>query len=154
MKGTRSDSLDAGVLLYLPEQGWAHARLQKQSGLLGVSGISADMLRLRADGSATEQRAIDLFTHRVVRESGALVACLGGLDVLTFSGGIGEHDAVLRAQVCERLAWLGVVVDSALNQQATGDEVLAIHRPDSRVQVWVVPTDEGRVAAQETTQLI
>lgn len=157
MKGTCSGSLDAWVLLYLLEQGWAHARLQtllyKQSGLLGLSGISADMLRLRADGSATEQRAIDLFTHRVVRESGALVACLGGLDVLAFSGGIGEHDAVLRAQVCERLAWLGVV-DPALNQQATGDEVLAIHRPDSRVQAWVVPTDEGRVAAQETAQLI
>lgn len=158
MMGTRSGSLDAGVLLYLLEQGWDHARLQtllyKQSGLLGVSGISADMRRLRADGSATAQRAIDLFTHRVVRESGALVACLGGLDVLAFSGGIGEHDAVLRTQVCERLAWLGVVVDPALNQQATGDEVLAIHRSDSRVQVWVVPTDEGHVAAQETARLI
>ncbi len=158
MMGTRSGSLDAGVLLYLLERGWDHDRLQtllyKQSGLLGVSGISADMRRLRADGSAAAQRAIDMFTYRVVREAGALTACLGGLDVLAFSGGIGEHDAVLRAQVCERLAWLGVAVDPGLNQRATGDEVLAIHQPDSRVEVWVVPTDEGRVAAQEAARLI
>lgn len=158
MMGTRSGSLDAGVLLYLLERGWDHDRLQtllyKQSGLLGVSGISADMRRLRADGSAAAQRAIDLFTHRVVRESGALVACLEGLDVLAFSGGIGEHDAVLRAQVCERLGWMGVEIDPDLNQQATGDDVLAIHRPDSRVQVWVIPTDEGLVAAQEAARLI
>ncbi len=158
MMGTRSGSLDAGVLLYLMEQGWDHGRLQtllyKQSGLLGVSGISADMRRLRADESPSAQRAIDLFTHRVVRESGALSACLGGLDVLAFSGGIGEHDAVLRAQVCERLGWMGVQMDPLLNQQATGDEVLAIHQPDSRVEVWVVPTDEGRVAAQEAARLL
>ncbi|WP_025916509.1 acetate/propionate family kinase [Herminiimonas sp. CN] len=158
MMGTRSGSLDAGVLLYLLEQNWDHAQLQtllyKQSGLLGVSGISADMRRLRADGSAVAQRAIDLFTYRVVRESGALVACMGGLDVLAFSGGIGEHDVMLRAQVCERLAWMGVALDPALNRQAIGDQVVAIHQPDSRVQVWVVPTDEGRVAAQEAARLI
>lgn len=158
MMGTRSGSLDAGVLLYLLEQGWDHDRLQtllyKQSGLLGVSGISADMRRLRADGNPAAKRAIDLFTHRVVRESGAMVACLGGLDVLAFSGGIGEHDAVLRAQVCEQLAWLGIALDPCLNQQATGNEVQSIHQADSRVQVWVIPTDEGRVAAQEAARLL
>jgi acetate kinase len=158
MMGTRSGSLDAGVLLYLLERGWDHDRLQtllyKQSGLLGVSGISADMRRLRADGSAQAKRAIDMFTYRVVREAGALVACLGGLDVLAFSGGIGEHDAVLRAEVIDRLAWMGVKIDMARNQQATGDEIMAIHHPDSRVEVWVVPTDEGRVAAQEAARLV
>ena len=158
MMGTRTGALDPGVLLYLLEQGWDHARLQtllyKQSGLLGVSGISADMRRLRGDGSAAAQRAIDLFTHRVVRETGAMVAGMGGLDVLAFSGGIGEHDTVLRAQVCERLAWLGVALDPELNTQAIGNEVLAIHSEDSRVQVWVVPTDEGFVAAKEAAGLI
>ena len=158
MMGTRSGSLDAGVLLYLLERGWDHGRLQtllyKQSGLLGVSGISADMRRLRADGSAQAKRAIDMFTYRVVREAGALAACLGGLDVLAFSGGIGEHDAALRAEVCERLAWMGVKIDMARNQQATGDEIMAIHHPDSRVEVWVVPTDEGLVAAQEAARLV
>jgi acetate kinase len=158
MMGTRCGSLDAGVVLYLLQQGWDFERLQtllyKQSGLLGVSGISADMRTLRADGSAPAQRAIDQFTHRIVRESGALVACLGGLDVLSFSGGIGEHDAVLRAQVCQRLAWLGVQLDPALNQQAGGDQVLAIHSPASRVQVWLIPTDEGSVAAREAAALL
>jgi len=158
MMGTRTGALDPGVLLYLLEQGWDHARLQtllyKQSGLLGVSGISADMRRLRGDGSAAAQRAIDLFTHRVVRETGAMVAGMGGLDVLAFSGGIGEHDTVLRAQVCERLAWLGVAVDPELNTQAVGNDVLAIHSEDSRVQVWVIPTDEGFVAAKEAAALL
>ncbi len=158
MMGTRTGTLDAGVLLYLLEQGWDHDRLQtllyKQSGLLGVSGISADMRRLRTDGSAAAQAAIDMFTYRVVREAGAMVACLGGLDVLAFSGGIGEHDAVLRAQVCERLAWMGIEIDTLLNQQATGDQALAIHNAHSRVQVWVVPTDEGLVAAREAASVL
>ncbi len=158
MMGTRPGTLDAGVLLYLMEQGWDHDRLQsllyRQSGLLGVSGISADMRRLRADGSAQAQAAIDLFTYRVVREAGAMVACLGGLDVLAFSGGIGEHDTLLRAEVGQRLAWLGIEIAPELNQQATGGEALAIHSPRSRVQVWVVPTDEGLVAAREAAALI
>jgi acetate kinase len=158
MMGTRSGTLDAGVLLYLLEQGWSHDRLQallyKQSGLLGVSGISADMRRLRADGSPAAQFAVDLFTHRVVRESGAMVACLQGLDVLAFSGGIGEHDVRLRADVCQRLGWLGIQLDPTANQGATGDSVCAIHAPGSTVEVWVVPTDEGRVAAREALNVL
>lgn len=158
MMGTRTGSIDPGVLLYLMEQGWDHDQLEtllyKQSGLLGVSGISADMRTLRANGSAQAQAAIDLFTYRLVREAGAMVACLDGLDLLAFSGGIGEHDTELRAQMGQRLAWLGVVIDPLLNSQATGNEVLAIHAPESRVQVWVVPTDEGLVAAREAARLI
>ena len=158
MMGTRSGSLDAGVLLYLLEQGWDHGRIEKllykQSGLLGVSGISADMRALRADGSADAQRAIAQFTHRVVRETGALIACLDGLDVLAFSGGIGENDAVLREQVCNRLAWTGLRIDAQRNRQADGHAAWAIHAPDSRVEIWVVPTDEGRVAAREAVNLL
>lgn len=157
MMGTRTGNLDPGVLLYLLEQGWDHKRLQtllyKQSGLLGVSGISADMRRLRADGSVAAQKAIAMFTHRVLRESGALTACMGGLDVLAFSGGIGEHDAVLRAEVCASLAYLGVQIDPTLNQAAVGSETLAVHAPGSAVEVWVVPTDEGRVAARDAARL-
>jgi len=141
----------------LLEQGWDNKRLQtllyKQSGLLGVSGISADMRRLRADGSAAAQKAIAMFTHRVLRESGALTACMGGLDVLAFSGGIGEHDAQLRAEVCASLAYLGVQIDPALNQAAVGSETQAVHAPSSAVEVWVVPTDEGRVAARDAARL-
>ena len=158
MMGTRSGSLDAGVLLYLLEQGWTHTQMEKllykQSGLLGVSGISADMRKLRADGSEDAMRAITQFTHRVIRETGALVACLGGLDVLAFSGGIGENDAVLREHVCERLSWLGIRIDAARNQQADGKQAWAVHAPDSAVEIWVIPTDEGRVAAREAAALL
>ncbi|MBK9440451.1 MAG: acetate/propionate family kinase [Comamonadaceae bacterium] len=158
MMGTRTGALDAGVLLYLLEQGWDHAKLQKllykQSGLLGVSGISADMRRLRSDASASAKLAIDMFTYRVVRESGALIACMQGLDVMAFSGGIGEHDVALRTELGQRMAWLGVDIDSSLNAKATGDQVMAIHTPGSRVEVWVVPTDEGVVAAREAARLI
>ena len=157
MMGSRSGALDPGVLLYLMEQGWDHDAIQKllykQSGLLGVSGESADMRTLRASGSPSAQLAIDLFTHRVVREVGALTACVGGLDVLAFTGGIGEHDAVLRQQVCEALHYLGVSVDAARNQAATGDAVRAIHAEGSDIEVWVIPTDEGRVAAREVLAL-
>ena len=158
MMGSRCGAIDPGVLLYLLEQGWDHDRLQallyKQSGLLGVSGQSADMRRLRADASAQAQEAIDLFTHRVVRESGAMVACLQGLDVLAFSGGIGEHDARLREQVCARLGWLGFQIDPARNAAACGDQVLAIHQTGSPIEVWVVPTDEGWVSAQEAARVL
>lgn len=158
MMGTRPGSLDSGALLYLIEQGWDHDRLQKllykQSGLLGVSGVSADMRRLRADSSASARLAVDMFSYRVLRESGALVACLQGLDVLAFSGGIGEHDVALRLELGQRLAWLGVVIDPLLNLQATGDQIMPIHAQDSAIEVWVVPTDEGVVAAREAAQLI
>lgn len=158
MMGTRSGALDAGVLLYLMEQGWTHAQMEKllykQSGLLGVSGISADMRTLRASDSPDAERAVMQFTHRVIRESGALMACLGGLDVLAFSGGIGENDAVLREQVCNRLAWTGLRIDEQRNREADGKAAYAVHAPDSRVEVWVIPTDEGRVAAREAAQLL
>lgn len=161
MMGTRSGSLDAGVLLYLLEQGWDAKRIEKllykESGLLGVSGISADMRTLRGEaeqGNADATRAIDQFTHRVIRETGALTACLGGLDLIAFSGGIGENDAVLREQVCERLAWTGLRIDPQRNRQADGKHAWAVHAPDSRIEIWVIPTDEGRVAAREAAALL
>jgi acetate kinase len=89
-----------------------------------------------------------------VRDIGALTACIEGLDVLAFTGGIGEHDAALRAKVGLSFAYLGVSIDSARNQQATGDSVQSIHSESSRVEVWVIPTDEGRVAAQEALALL
>jgi len=157
MMGSRSGALDPGVLLYLMEQGWSHDAIQKmlykQSGLLGVSGESADMRTLRASHSESADFAIDLFTHRVLREIGALTACIGGLDVLAFTGGIGEHDAILRQKVAIGLSYLGVSVDAASNIAARGDAVRSIHEDESTVEVWVIPTDEGRVAAQEALAL-
>ena len=157
--GTRCGSIDPGVLLYLLEQGWDHDRIQallyRQSGLLGVSGIAADMRTLRSSTAPAAQFAIELFTRRVVRATGELSACIGGLDVLAFSGGIGENDSLLRADVAQRLAYLGVRVDATLNARpAHGHAAWAIHAPDSAVEVWVVPTDEGRVAAAEAAALV
>jgi len=157
--GTRCGSIDPGVLLYLLEQGWDHDRIQallyRQSGLLGVSGIAADMRTLRASTAPAAQFAIELFTRRVVRATGELSACIGGLDVLAFSGGIGENDSLLRADVAQRLAYLGVRVDATLNARpAHGHAAWAIHAPDSAVEVWVIPTDEGRVAAAEAAALV
>ncbi|MDO9074702.1 MAG: acetate/propionate family kinase [Rubrivivax sp.] len=158
MMGTRCGTLDPGVLLYLMEQGWTHDRLQtllyKESGLLGVSGVSADMRRLRADGSAEARFAIELFTHSLLREAGAMVACLQGLDLLAFSGGIGENDVQLRADVAHQLAWLGVQVDPVANAAATGGVVRAIHAAGSAVELWVVPTDEGSIAALDAAALL
>ncbi len=157
MMGTRSGALDPGVLLHLMRQGWDLAKIERtlyrESGLYGVSGISADMRTLRASESPDAALAIALFTHRLVTECGSLTACLGGLDLLAFTGGIGEHDAALRQASCEQLRYLGVKIDPERNRAADGSHTLAIHAHDSRVEVWVVPTDEGRVAASDAAEL-
>ena len=157
MMGTRSGAIDPGVLLHLMRQGMDGPALEKllykESGLLGVSGVSADMRTLRASTEPGARLAIDLFTYRVVRESGALIACLGGLDVLAFTGGIGEHDKALRADVGAALAYLGVRIDAAANTAADGSAAVPIHASDSTVEVWVVPTDEGLVAARDALAL-
>ena len=118
------------------------------------SSSSSSNASASLSGSTSAQLAIDLFTHRVVREVGALTACVGGLDVLAFTGGIGEHDAVLRKEVCEALRYLGVSLDATRNMAATGDAVCAIHADDSDIEVWVIPTDEGRVAARQALDLL
>jgi acetate kinase len=152
MMGTRSGSLDPGVLLHLWRLGWDTPRIEQllyeESGLQGVSGLSADMRTLRASSHADAAEAIALYTHRVRREAGAMIALLGGLDLLAYTAGIGEHDAVLRAEVAQSLGFIGLRLDARANAEARGDAVQPIHAADSTVEVWVVPTDEGRVAAQ------
>ena len=157
--GTRCGSIDPGVLLYLLEQGWDHDRIQallyRQSGLLGVSGIAADMRTLRASAEPAAAAAISLFSHRLRREVGALIAVLGGLDVLAFTGGIGENDAQTRADLCAALGFLGLSIDAEANAQPNRtDAPRPIHAAGSRVEVWVVPTDEGRVARRAALQLV
>ncbi|MBZ8138348.1 acetate kinase [Rubrivivax gelatinosus] len=151
MMGTRSGALDPGVLLYLWRAGWSleqvESLLYRESGLKGVSGISADMRTLRASTEPAAAEAIELFTHRVLRESGAIIAAIGGLDVIAFAGGIGEHDARLRADVAAGLAFTGLKLDATANLAAAGDAVVPVHAEDSTVEAWIVPTDEGRVAA-------
>lgn len=158
MMGTRCGHLDPGVILFLLEKGWDHSQIQnliyKNSGLKGVSGISADMRTLRASQELSARLAIEMYTHRVVKGAGAMIACMEGLDVIAFTGGIGEHDTQLRKDVCQKLSYLGVVMDDSLNQMATGSSIMPIHASTSKVQIWVVPTDEGRVAAEEAMSLL
>ncbi len=158
MMGSRSGSVDPGVLMYLMDKGWSSQRistlLYKESGLLGVSGISADMRTLRQSDSPAAAFAIDLFTYRIRREAGALVAVMGGVDAIAFTGGIGEHDPALRSSVCDGLGYLGVRLDPQANAAATSDARVSIHAPDSSVEVWVLPTDEGRLAAESAVALL
>jgi len=147
--GTRSGQIDPGVLLYLVEQeGMSPAdlgtMLYRHSGLLGMSGISADMRTLLASDAPTAREAIDYFTFRIRRELGGLTAALGGLDALVFTGGIGENAAPIREMVCEGMGWLGITLDKGAND--LGEETIST--PGSAVRVMVVPTNEELVIAR------
>jgi acetate kinase len=149
--GTRSGAIDPGVVLYLlTERGMSVAGvtdlLYHRSGLLGVSGISNDMRILLASHAREATDAIDLFVYRIARELGSLAAALGGLDVLVFTAGIGEHAAPVRARVCENAAWLGVCLDPTANL-AGGPRMSTA---DSRVSAWVIPTNEELMIARHT----
>lgn len=155
MMGTRTGSLDPGVMLYLMEQKAMDAKaltnlLYKESGLLGVSGISQDMRTLLASGAPEAKEAVDLFCYRIARELGSLAAAAGGLDALVFTGGIGEHAAAVREKVAELSAWLGVKIDVAAN----ADHARRIDAADSRVAVAVVPTNEERMIARYTVETL
>ncbi len=155
MMGTRCGSLDPGVLLYLMEYQHIDAKaleklLYKESGLLGVSGISQDMRELLASDRPEAREAVDLFCYRIVREIGSLIAALGGLDALVFTGGIGEHAAPVRAQVCQSLEWLGITLDEAANNSHSTRATTA----DSRVDVLVLPTNEEWMIARHTAELV
>src|SRR5262249_23825199 len=118
--GTRSGSLDPGVLLFLMDQRKMDARaieklIYQQSGLLGVSGISSDMRALLASDEPRARRVVDLLIYRIGRELGSLVAALGGFDAIVFTAGIGEHASDLRSRVCRDAAWAGVQVDESAN---------------------------------------
>lgn len=157
--GSRCGYLDPGVVLHLLRQGYDYQQLEqllyKESGLLGLSGIAADMRSLRASDSQSAQQAIQQFTYRIVREIGSLSAVLQGIDVLVFTGGIGEHDAQLRQDVCQALGWLGVALEPSRNlQQAQQQSAMSLQTASSRAEIWAIPTDEGRIAAQQALALL
>jgi len=158
MMGTRSGAIDPGVLLYLLRQGWDEPRLSRllyqESGLLGVSGESPDMRTLRASSRPQARQAIDLFVHRICKEGGGLMTGLQGVDVLVFTGGIGEHDAATRAEVVAGWQVWGMRLSDVANKAANGRQAMRIDAPDSRVEIWVVPADEGLVAARGAAELL
>ncbi|WP_295533229.1 acetate/propionate family kinase [uncultured Thioclava sp.] len=152
---TRSGAIDPGVLLYLmSERGMDEAALSdllyRRSGLLGVSGISGDMRTLLASPSPEAREAVDLFIYRIGRELGSLVAALGGLDALIFTGGIGEHAAPVREGVCAGAQWLGIRLDETANQT----DGPRISDGDSAVPVFVIPTNEDLMIARHTLHVL
>ena len=153
--GTRCGTIDPGVLLYLMDRHAMDARalehlLYYQSGLLGVSGISSDMRTLLESYDPRAQEAIEMFVYRAGREIGSLAAALGGLDALVFTGGIGEHSDLIRAQVCHQAAWLGLKLDDAANAATT----TRISMLDSKISAWIVPTDENLMIAHHTLRQV
>lgn len=153
--GTRCGAMDPGVLLYMMQKRGMGAReierlLYKESGLLGVSGISGDMRDLLDSDAPRARLAIDLFVHRLVREIGALCATLGGLDGLVFTAGIGEHADPVRAMVCERLAWLGLDLDADANRRG----LPVISTPGSKVEALVMATNEELMILRHTIALV
>ena len=155
MMGTRSGSLDPGVLLHLMRyEGMNENELTdfiyNQCGLLGVSGISADMQVLLGSDDPQATNAIELFCYTLVRHIGSHVAALGGLDALVFTGGIGEHADYVRSQVCKELQWLGLELDSVANLNCADK----ISTESSRIKVWVIPTNEELVIARHTKEIL
>jgi acetate kinase len=153
--GTRCGSLDPGVILYLMDNLGMDARslehlLYHESGLLGVSGVGADMRVLEASADPAAAQAIELYCYRIGRELGSLAAALGGLDAVVFTAGIGENSRRVREAVCRQAAWLGLDFDAAANDR-NGP---ALHCAGSRVRAWVIPTDEEQMIARHTAGLL
>jgi acetate kinase len=155
MMGTRSGAVDPGVLLHLMDTKGMDARaierlLYRESGLLGVSGISSDMRALRASDDPRAAEAIALFVYRIQREIGSMAAALGGIDALIFTAGIGENDARTRAEVSAGCRWMGLVLDGERNHAGRG----RISADRSAVSAWVVPTDEEAMIARHTDAVL
>ncbi len=153
--GTRPGSLDPGVVLYLFQTLGLDAKaverlLYKQSGLLGISGISNDMRDLVGSSDPAARLAVDYFVYRVAKEIGALAAVLGGVDGIVFTAGIGERSAVIRERIADASAWLGLEIDRAANARHGP----RISTAASRVEAWVIPTNEELVIARHTGQLL
>jgi acetate kinase len=153
--GTRCGTVDPGVLLYLMDEMKMDARaienlIYKQSGLLGVSGISSDMRELLASDDPRARLAVELFTYRIGRELGSLAAAMEGIDALVFTAGIGEHAPLIRDRVCRHAAWLGLELDPAANQ-SSGPR---ISTDASKVSAWVLPTNEELMIARHTSAMI
>jgi acetate kinase len=153
--GTRSGSLDAGVILWLQQQKfWTvdHVEhfLYHDCGLKGMSGLSNDIRVLLASEEPLAKLAVEYFVYHTARTAGALAVSMGGIDGLVFTAGIGEHSVPVRARVLERLRWLGFEVDDAANASGKG----RITTTGSHIPAFVIPTDEERVIARETIRLI
>ncbi len=161
MMGTRVGDVDPGALTFLmTKHGLSASELQtiinKESGVLGVSGLSNDMREIEAAVKAGDPRAtlaLDMYEQRIIKYVGAYAAEMGGLDIIVFTGGVGENQTGVRENVCKPLAFMGVEVDKAVNDGVRGEEAV-ISTAASRVKVCVIPTDEELMIAQDTAEIV
>lgn len=159
--GTRTGDMDLGVLFYImnkEEIGTqaANTLVNKHSGVLGISGVSSDMREIEkaaGEGNKRAQLALDMYHYRVRKYIGAYAAAMGGVDILVFTGGIGERGPETRDEICKNFEFLGLEFDPEKNKGKRGEEVI-ISKEDSKVKVLVVPTNEELVIAQDTYEIV
>jgi acetate kinase len=163
LMGTRSGDVDPSLLEFLSHKEGTSlqeitAMLNRQSGLLGVSGLTGDMRDLLAEeaehGDRRARLAIDMFCHRARKYIGAYIAALGGAEAVVFAGGIGENSPEIRARICAGLEWLGLELDPERNVACIGGEAGLITRDGSRLAAWVIPTDEELMIARDTVLVV
>ncbi|WP_449032557.1 acetate kinase [Porphyromonas sp.] len=160
MMGTRVGDVDPGALVFIGEkEGLSMAQLSevinKKSGVLGVSGVSSDMREIEdaiAQGNERAKLALEMYDYRIKKYVGAFTAVMGGLDVLVFTGGVGENQTTTREYVCEDMQYMGIEIDKELNAKIHGDEAL-LSTKESKVKVVVIPTDEELMIALDTVAL-
>jgi acetate kinase len=159
--GTRTGDLDLGVLLYIMDKEEidlhaANTLINKHSGLLGITGVSSDMREVGKaanEGNERAKLALKMFFYRIKKYIGSYAAALGGVDIIAFTGGIGENHIMTREMVCNGLEFMGVEFDSEKNKEAHGEETI-ISKSGSKVKVLIVPTNEELVIAQDTEQIV
>ena len=161
MMGTRAGDLDVGAVTYIMDKeliGTQSASIlfNKHSGMLGVTGISSDMREIQnamEQGDVNAQLGFDMYTYRIKKFIGSYIAAMGGVDILVFTGGIGENSVITRQAVCRDMSFMGIVIDEEKNQEIRGVEA-EINRSDAKVKVLVVPTNEELVIAQDTKTIV
>lgn len=161
MMGTRCGDVDPGALIFLMDKHNLYSKdmlnmVNKESGLAGVSGVSSDMREITAAAKQGNEKAIlslEMYEQRITKYVGAFAAEMGGVDIIVFTGGVGEHQSSTRANVCNPLRFMGVEIDDAANDANNGDEGI-ISTPNSAVKVVVIPTDEEYMIAKDTEAII
>ena len=161
MMGTRCGDVDPGALIFLMDKHNLSSKdmlnmVNKESGLAGISGVSSDMREITAAAKQGNEKAIlslEMYEQRITKYVGAFAAEMGGVDIIVFTGGVGEHQSSTRANVCNPLRFMGVEIDDAANDANNGDEGI-ISTPNSAVKVVVIPTDEEYMIAKDTAAII
>jgi acetate kinase len=161
MMGTRSGDIDAGALTFIMEKEGLDAKgistlVNKKSGMQGLTGISSDMRDIynaMVEGNERAKMALDAYAYRIKKYIGAYAAAMNGVDVIVFTGGVGENHTYTRGLVCSDMEYLGVKLDEAVNEKIHGDEAV-ISTPDSKVKVCVIPTDEESMIARDTQAIV